>query len=99
VPAQGEQPLLRADRRGGIRPARPAHRAQQDGIRVLAGTQRAIGQGRAGRVNGATAHQCFLEVKSVAADVGNALQYALRRSDDFGADAITGEDGDCGSHT
>jgi len=67
-----------------------AHGAEQHRVGLLRQLERGLGQRVAVRGVGGTAHQGLLELERQA----QGLQDLERFGDDFGADAVTGEDCD-----
>jgi len=94
VLAQLEQALLRADRRGGVGPLRPADRAEQHGVGALAGGQRVVGERVPYGVDGAAAHHAFVVGEGVPVALGDAVEHAPRLRDDLRADPVAGESHD-----
>jgi hypothetical protein len=75
-------------------PLRAADRAEKDGVSVFAGLESLGRKGLAGGVDGRTADELMIEIKSQGKLTRNRFEDAESLGHDFRTDAISGEDGD-----
>ena len=90
VLAQAQDGLLWAQRAVELVVLPVAHGAEQDGVGLLGEIQRGFGQRVAGRVVGGAAHRGFFHFELEV----ERFEHLDGFSDDFGADAVTGENCD-----
>ena len=89
--AKPEQAPLRTLLRRRVVPLGPPHRPEEDGVALLAESQRGLGQRFPGGVDGAPADQGRLELEGSAGGLPDEVEDLLRLRRDFLADAVSGQ--------
>ncbi|CDN41806.1 Glutamine amidotransferases class-II [Paenibacillus sp. P22] len=86
--ADAEKPGFRTELLGVVVPFRPAYRAEQDGIRLLANFQRFLRKRSSFLVDGDSAEQAMLEFKAVFVQLFDFLDHLDGFADDFRSDSV-----------
>ncbi len=92
--SQAEQGILGSCGRGGVVPLRPAHGAEQHGIRRAAGVQRRGRQRRTGLVDGLATDRLLVPRHAEAEALAGRIGAATRDATHLWADAVAGQVGD-----